>query len=326
MRLCLWPVRLPRGPLPRPAPASPSPRPAPTEALSASTTAAGHPTPPPTPPATPITTTHGHAGPPTDGLAANAAAGDPAGDSPSTPTGDSTETGTDADADVAVNNPDAPQDTRYASLPTNAAPHPPAGDSPGTPTSHVTANATTDKPTHTPAPNPTAPPANTPSDSPPSTPSHPQPTAPATNYATGPAPSAPPRPPTTPVPIDTHLERIRSRLTRLTPEQAWDAARQGALLVDIRYAALRDRDGLIPGALVVERNELEWRLDPQGSHRLPEADRHDLEIVVLCNEGYASSLAAASLHDLGLFRATDLVGGFQAWRAAGLPVTAPAAS
>ncbi|MGX1797209.1 rhodanese-like domain-containing protein [Streptomyces albidoflavus] len=131
--------------------------------------------------------------------------------------------------------------------------------------------------------------------------------------------------PTTPVPIDTHLERVRSRLARLTPEQAQDAARRGALLVDIRYAALRDRDGLIPGALVVERNELEWRLDPQGSHRLPEADRHNREIVILCNEGYASSLAAASLHDLGLFRATDLVGGFQAWRAAGLPVTAPAA-
>lgn len=249
----------PGAPTPHPAPASP--RPAPTEALSASTTAAGHPTPPPppTPPTTLITTTHGHAGPPTDGLAANAAAGDPAGDSPSTPTGDSTETG--ADADAALNTPDAPRNTHYAGLPTNAA-----------------------------------------------------------------APSAPPRPPTAPVPIDTHLERVRSRLTRLTPEQAWDAARQGALLVDIRYAALRDRDGLIPGALVVERNELEWRLDPQGSHRLPEADRHDLEIVVLCNEGYASSLAAASLHDLGLFRATDLVGGFQAWRAAGLPVTGPAAS
>lgn len=255
----------PGAPSPRPAPASPSPRPAPTEALSASTTAAGHPTPPPTRPTTP-TTTHSHTGPPTDGLAANAASDDPAGDSPSTPTGDSTATG----ADAAVNTPDAPRDTHYAGLPTNAAPHPPAGGSPD------------------------------------------------------PAPSAPPRPPIAPVPIDTHLERVRSRLTRLTPEQAWDAARQGALLVDIRYAALRDRDGLIPGALVVERNELEWRLDPQGSHRLPEADRHDLEIVVLCNEGYASSLAAASLHDLGLFRATDLVGGFQAWRAAGLPVTAPA--
>ncbi|SCD66275.1 Rhodanese-related sulfurtransferase, partial [Streptomyces sp. BvitLS-983] len=306
------------------APASPSPRPAPTEALSASTTAAGHPT--PTPPTTPITTTHGHTGPPTDGPATNAAADEPAGDSQSTPTGDSTATGTDADADTALNTPDAPRNTHYAGLPTNAAPHPPAGDSPGTPTRHVTANAATDKPTNTPAPNPTTPPANTPSDSPPSTLTHPQPTAPATNDATGPAPSAPPRPPTTPVPIDTHLERVRSRLTRLTPEQARDAARRGALLVDIRYAALRDRDGLIPGALVVERNELEWRLDPQGSHRLPEADRHDLEIVVLCNEGYASSLAAASLHDLGLFRATDLVGGFQAWRAAGLPVTAPAAS
>lgn len=289
-------------PSPRPAPASP--RPTPTEALSASTTAAGHPTPPPppTPRTTPITTTHDHTGPPTDGLAAHAAADEPAGDSPSTPTGDSTAT----DADAAVNTPDAPRDTHYAGLPANAAPHPPADDSPGTPTRHVTANAATDKPT--------------------STPTHPQPTAHATNDATGPAPSAPPRPPTTPVPIDTHLERVRSRLTRLTPEQARDAARQGALLVDIRYAALRDRDGLIPGALVVERNELEWRLDPQGSHRLPEADRHDLEIVVLCNEGYASSLAAAALHDLGLFRATDLVGGFQAWRAAGLPVTAPAAS
>lgn len=313
---------------PSPRPASRSPRPAPTEALSASTTAPGHPTPPPppTPPTTPITTTHGHTGPPTDGLAANAAADEPAGDSPSTPTGDSTATGADADADVAVNTPDARRDTHYAGLPTNAAAPPPAGNSPGTPTRHVTANATTDKPTHTPAPNPTAPPANAPSDSPPSTPTHPQPTAPATNNSPGPAPSAPPRPPTTPVPIDTHLERVRSRLTRLTPEQARDAARRGALLVDIRYAALRERDGLIPGALVVERNELEWRLDPQGSHRLPEADRHDLEIVVLCNEGYASSLAAASLHDLGLFRASDLVGGFQAWRAAGLPVTAPAAS
>lgn len=314
----------PGAPSPRPAPASPSPRPAPTEALSASITAAGHPTPPPppTPPTTAIK--HGHPGPPTDGLAANAASDEPAGHSSSAHTSDSTATGTDADADAALNTPDAPRNTHYAGLPTNAAPHPPAGDSPGTPTSHVTANATTAKPTHTPAPNPTAPPANTPSDSPPSTPTHPQPTAPATNNSPGPAPSAPPRPPTTPVPIDTHLERVRSRLTRLTPEQAWDAARQGALLVDIRYAALRDRDGLIPGALVVERNELEWRLDPQGSHRLPEADRHDLEIVVLCNEGYASSLAAASLHDLGLFRATDLVGGFQAWRAAGLPVTAPA--
>lgn len=126
--------------------------------------------------------------------------------------------------------------------------------------------------------------------------------------------------------IDELLERVRAGYERVEPREAYEAARVGgALLVDIRYAALRDRDGLVPGALVVERNELEWRLDPRGSHRLPEATSHDLRIVVICNEGYASSLAAESLHRLGLHRATDLVGGFQAWREAGLPVvSAPA--
>ncbi|MEU5098554.1 rhodanese-like domain-containing protein [Streptomyces sp. NPDC020996] len=125
-----------------------------------------------------------------------------------------------------------------------------------------------------------------------------------------------------PLGIDELLERVRADYERIGARDAYEAARAGeALLVDIRYAALRERDGLIPGALVVERNELEWRLDPQGSHRVPEATGHDLRIVVICNEGYASSLAAASLHRLGLHRATDLVGGFQAWRAAGLPVT-----
>jgi rhodanese-related sulfurtransferase len=123
--------------------------------------------------------------------------------------------------------------------------------------------------------------------------------------------------------IDTLLERVREGLDRVEAEEAYSAAQAGeALLVDIRYSALRERDGLIPGALVVERNELEWRLDPQGSHRTPEATSHDLRVVVVCNEGYASSLAAVSLHRLGLHRATDLVGGFQAWKAAGLPVTA----
>ncbi|MGV9356161.1 rhodanese-like domain-containing protein [Streptomyces misionensis] len=130
-----------------------------------------------------------------------------------------------------------------------------------------------------------------------------------------------PTPSPHPVGIDELLERVRTGYRRVEAREAYDAARAGeALLVDIRYAALRERDGLIPGALVVERNELEWRLDPRGSHRLPEATGHDLRIVLVCNEGYASSLAAASLHQLGLHRATDLVGGFQSWRAAGLPV------
>ncbi|MCX4979228.1 rhodanese-like domain-containing protein [Streptomyces sp. NBC_00620] len=124
-----------------------------------------------------------------------------------------------------------------------------------------------------------------------------------------------------PVGVDELLDRVREELDRVEAKEAYDAGQAGeALLVDIRYAALRERDGLIPGALVVERNELEWRLDPQGSHRAPEATSHDLRVVVVCNEGYASSLAAVSLRQLGLHRATDLVGGFQAWKAAGFPV------
>ncbi|MFE7614838.1 rhodanese-like domain-containing protein [Streptomyces sp. NPDC057496] len=123
-----------------------------------------------------------------------------------------------------------------------------------------------------------------------------------------------------PVGIDELLERVRAGFVRVGPQEAAAAASDGALLVDIRYAELRKRDGLIPGALVVERNELEWRLDPLGSHRAPQAVSHDLRIVIVCNEGYASSLAVASLRQLGLHRTTDLIGGFQAWRAAGLPV------
>ncbi|MFJ9546862.1 rhodanese-like domain-containing protein [Streptomyces erythrochromogenes] len=126
--------------------------------------------------------------------------------------------------------------------------------------------------------------------------------------------------PSSPVGIDELLERVRAGYTRVDAQEAYAASSAGALLVDIRYQALRERDGLIPGALVVERNELEWRLDPTGSHRAAEATGHDLRVVVICNEGYASSLAAASLHALGLHRATDLTGGFQAWKSAGLPV------
>ncbi len=141
-----------------------------------------------------------------------------------------------------------------------------------------------------------------------------------------PEPAAPEPPVPGPVGIDELLERVRAGYERIGPAEAAEAAAAGALLVDIRYAALRERDGLIPGALVVERNELEWRLDPRGSHRAAEAVGHDLRIVVVCNEGYASSLAVASLRQLGLHRATDLIGGFQAWHAAGLPVaSAPGA-
>ncbi|WP_405804927.1 rhodanese-like domain-containing protein [Streptomyces sp. NBC_01187] len=124
--------------------------------------------------------------------------------------------------------------------------------------------------------------------------------------------------------VDALLEEARAGLERLDPEQTAEAQRSGALLVDIRYAALRERDGTIPGALIVERNELEWRLDPSCPHRAPEATGLGLPVVVVCNEGYASSLAARSLRSLGLHRATDLDGGFQAWRAAGLPVRLPA--
>ncbi|WP_275462659.1 rhodanese-like domain-containing protein [Streptomyces noursei] len=120
--------------------------------------------------------------------------------------------------------------------------------------------------------------------------------------------------------VDELLARARRGLDRVDPARAATLQEAGGLLVDIRYARLRERDGTIPGALVVERNELEWRLDPTGEHRAPEATHHDLPIVVICNEGYASSLAAVSLHALGLHRATDLIGGFQAWREAGLPV------
>ena len=117
------------------------------------------------------------------------------------------------------------------------------------------------------------------------------------------------------------LARARRRLDRLTPEAAADAFFDGALLVDIRPRDQRLWEGGIPGALIVERNVLEWRLDPASDARLPEADSYSRQVILFCSEGYATSLAAASLQDVGLWRATDLVGGFQAWAAAGLPIT-----
>ena len=90
--------------------------------------------------------------------------------------------------------------------------------------------------------------------------------------------------------------------------------------MDIRPAAQRAAEGEVPGALVIERNVLEWRFDPASDARLPQAGRYDLPVIVMCSQGYTSSLAAASLQDLGLTAATDLDGGFQAWATAGLPV------
>jgi rhodanese-related sulfurtransferase len=94
----------------------------------------------------------------------------------------------------------------------------------------------------------------------------------------------------------------------------------GALLVDTRTAEQRARDGTIPGAIAIDRSLLEWRLDPASPWRIAEARNHDIRVIVIDPEGYASSLAAASLQDLGLINATDVIGGFEAWNAAGLPV------
>ncbi len=115
------------------------------------------------------------------------------------------------------------------------------------------------------------------------------------------------------------LDRARAGLDRVAPETAARRSAAGAVVVDIRPHANRLAEGEIPGSIVVERIVLEWRLDPNGSHRLPGLNA-DTDVIIVCNEGYASSLAAADAQRLGLTRATDLIGGFRAWKAAGLPV------
>ena len=117
------------------------------------------------------------------------------------------------------------------------------------------------------------------------------------------------------VSIATLLDRARAGLDRLTPAQAREAWAAGAVVVDIRPAAQRATHGDLPGALVIERNVLEWRFDPACEARLPYAS-YDLAVIIVCQEGYTSSLAAAALQDLGVWRATDLIGGYAAWRAA----------
>jgi rhodanese-related sulfurtransferase len=115
------------------------------------------------------------------------------------------------------------------------------------------------------------------------------------------------------------LDRARARLDRVGAADLAREQQAGALVVDIRPLEQRQRDGELPGALVIDRNVLEWRLDPTCPYRVPEATDPSRRIIIVCNEGYSSSLAAATLQGLGLRRATDLVGGYQAWRAAHPP-------
>lgn len=124
--------------------------------------------------------------------------------------------------------------------------------------------------------------------------------------------------------IDDVLASARERLRRLTPAEARDAWRAGAVVVDIRPQAQRASEGVLPGALVIERNVLEWRFDPACEARLPIA-AYDLRLIVLCQEGYTSSLAAAALQELGIEQATDVIGGYAAWRESGVPLQAQAA-
>ena len=120
------------------------------------------------------------------------------------------------------------------------------------------------------------------------------------------------------VSIEVLLDDARKGLIRLEPAEAHREAASGAILVDIRPLEQRDRDGTIPGALVIDRNVLEWRLDPRSDFRDPSVESQQ-PVLIICNEGYSSSLAAATLRLLGC-DATDVIGGFQKWRQTGFPV------
>ncbi|GAB7051426.1 rhodanese-like domain-containing protein [Catenuloplanes indicus] len=126
--------------------------------------------------------------------------------------------------------------------------------------------------------------------------------------------------------VDELLARARRGVRRLTPREVRDAVSAGeALLIDTRTDRQRARQGDLPGAIVIDRTVLEWRLDPASENRIPEATGYDVPVVVVCRQGYSSSLAAASLRAVGLHRATDLAGGVEAWIEAGLPIaTGPA--
>jgi rhodanese-related sulfurtransferase len=123
---------------------------------------------------------------------------------------------------------------------------------------------------------------------------------------------------TEPTTVEQLLAEARARLHRLSPEEAHAAVRAGAVLIDIRSESQRQRDGVIPGAKFIPRNVLEWRCDPASDWR--DDDVVGQRLIVMCNEGYQSSLVAATLQQLGHADATDLIGGFQSWRHAGLEV------
>ena len=123
-----------------------------------------------------------------------------------------------------------------------------------------------------------------------------------------------------PITLEDLIDRARRSLARVDPEQAAAELGGGALLVDIRPIDQRSLGGDIPGATVIDRNVLEWRLAPDSERRIDAVAGPGTRVIVLCNEGYSSSLAAATLKELGLLNATDVIGGFQAWKAAGLPV------
>jgi rhodanese-related sulfurtransferase len=121
--------------------------------------------------------------------------------------------------------------------------------------------------------------------------------------------------------VDALLAEARAGIYRPDPHEMVAAIRRGALVIDTRTETQRAEQGELPGAVLIDRTILEWRLDPDSDFRIPEAVDHDVEVIVVCSQGYSSSLAAASLRALGLWRATDLAGGFESYAAAGLPVS-----
>src|SRR5215217_8335846 len=121
--------------------------------------------------------------------------------------------------------------------------------------------------------------------------------------------------------VDDVVEKVRAGHDRLLPRQACLELAAGALLVDTRTSVQRGRQGDLPGALVIDRTVLEWRLDPTSPVRIPEANGPDVRVIVICRQGYSSSFAAESLRRIGLRRATDVIGGVEAWLAAGLPLS-----